>query len=481
MKINIKFLIFMVLLFILAIIINTLWVSKTCSYCFQNKITKDYLLGYNYNFSSVYIDNTIANIKHNTSNLFGGFISNIFKNQYNSLFWILFSLISIFILIYSIFNRLEVGLFASFVYLTNTTLFVTIHHIFYYFLSIFSFYYFIRKKKVIYLFLIIIFLLMAVNTDVSAAFSIFITIISLAIFYIFLKLFSKEVNKIDFIWLFILFLLTLILGFIFEKNFLIDLIRRLPLFFNKFIFYIISYPKSLYFYLFLIAKLLLLIFPIIYFLKNIRRFKEFNIKERFILSYILTAVPLLILFISFDVFARIFDYFNVLLAAITFEHSKIFGGKKRNIFLVILIIFFTFFSIFTHYIPPRSLEVYNEEFILGLEQIPRNPIIYTDSFVANFLIDNMNIITVNGADFNQGEEEYYNIYYNKAPFYIKKFFLMKNIDYFVISRQSTERGLDLLNAPHFLKPLTNIEEYDKIEFLEKYYENRELTIWRFKK
>ena len=69
------------------------------------------------------------------------------------------------------------------------------------------------------------------------------------------------------------------------------------------------------------------------------------------------------------------------------------------------------------------------------------------------------------------------MYYEKDVNYIKKLFTDKNVVYFIVSKQSLIRGLDILNAPHILKPITIIE-YDNMEFLDRYYSNNEVYIWR---
>ena len=459
-------------LFTLLLIVNHLWVEKSCSYCFQGFLAENYLFeNKNIEFSSEYIDNTIAISRHNTTNYIGRFFGELLQFRYlNFLFWIIIAVLST-LLFYRKLFYLEVGAFAALVYLTNPTLPVTIHTIAYYFLSLYFIYRFLVDKKTIYILLFLTTLLVSFNVDISPSFVILITPIFLITFYFILK--RNEINKRT-IAPFLLLLVIFIFIALFEKNFILDLLRRMPLLLDKILFYFSSYPKTTYFYLYLVSRIIFIPIPVIYFYKRIMTKKLTN-TECFILSYLLTIFPLATLFALFDITARVFDYYMPLLAALSFVESKrLFNKKPRNGLIMIVTLFLILFSILLHYIPPRSLEIYNDELIEGLKIIPEKSVVYTDVFVANFLITKLNHLEVMGADFNRGEE-YYKVYYEKDKEYIKKLFVDRNVEYFVISKQSLTRGLEVLNGPHILKPIT-IEGYDDI--FERIYSNDEVYIWR---
>ena len=124
------------------------------------------------------------------------------------------------------------------------------------------------------------------------------------------------------------------------------------------------------------------------------------------------------------------------------------------------------------------LRSYSADFLEGLSVIPKDAVVYTDVFVANALITKLDHTKVIGADFNRGDE-YLKVYYEKDKEYMKNLFERRNVEYFIVSRQSLIRGLEVLNGPHILKPIST-KEYDDIEFLEGYYKNEEIYIWRVK-
>lgn len=470
---------FLILLIVLAAVITSYWYGKSCSYCFQNKLANQVLNEEKtITFPSSYSDNVINTVKHSSLNIIGQIVGTVLKNSYlQALFWVLLSTFTCLLLFKKVFSSFEIGFFSALVYLTNTTLFVTIHHIFYYFLTLYCIYLFISKGKKIYLIFSFVLLFLALNTDISSAFTIFITIISLYFFNLVLNRISGTFDKKELYLVFSL-LVLLMVTVLFEKAFVSDFFHRLPSILGRSVFYIESYPKGLYFYLYLISKGVLVIAPIVYFLKNILalcRKKRLETKDRFIFSYFLTIIPILLLFSSFGVIARFFDYYSPLFAAITVKKLK-----NKRILLTLLGLFLIFFSIFAHYIPPRSLERYDLEFEQSLYVLPPDSIIYTDTFVANFLISEMEYEKVVGPDFNKGDE-YVKVYYERDQDYIQNLFEEKKVDYFVISKHSLIRGLDVLNAPHFLKPVKNVEEYDNMGFLEKYYSDEQIMVWKVKR
>lgn len=460
-------------LFVLLLVINHHWAEKSCSYCFQGFLNDNYISDdKEINFESEYKDNTIAIARHNTTNLIGNFIGNLLKYNYlNFLFWILVAVLST-LFFYKKLFYLEAGIFSALIYLINPTLPVTIHIIAYYFLSLFFIYKFLIDKKIVYIFLFLLTLLISFNVDISPSFVIIITALFLILFYFLIN--KPKIDRMIIIPSLIIIIVFLVIAF-FERNFIFDLLRRLPLFLDKFIFYISSYPKGPYFYLYILSRVILVILPAIYFFKTLSNKKTF--KESFIFSYFLTIFPLFVLFVLFDISARIFDYYMPLLAAISFRESKhLFNKSLRNKLIAFTALFLVFFSIFLHYIPPRSSEIYGDKLIEGLKTIPEDAVVYTDVFVANLLITKLNHIKVVGADFNRGDE-YLKVYYEKDEKYIKDLFKNKNVKYFVISKQSLTRGLDILNAPHILKPI-NVEAYNNTKLLENIYNNEEIYIWR---
>ena len=143
-----KYKLIFISLLVLMLIINHYWADKSCSYCFQSYLAKNYIFeNEDIDFKSDYIDNTINIVKHGTNNVIGDFIGNLLKLDYlNLLFWIFISTLAALIFYKKLFN-FETGVFASFIYLTNPTLNVTIHTIVYYFISLFFIYKFLRTKK----------------------------------------------------------------------------------------------------------------------------------------------------------------------------------------------------------------------------------------------------------------------------------------------------------------------------------------------
>ena len=460
-------------LFTLLLILNHLWAEKSCSYCFQSFLAENYIFEDKaINFNSEYVDNTINLVRHNSTNLVGRFVGGVLKDRYlNFLFWIFIATLASLLFYRKIFD-LETGMFAAFIYLTNPTLPVTIHTIPYYFLALFFIYNFFRSGRFLFLLLFLLTLIVSFNVDISPSFVILITSLFLILFYF---LMNKKIDK-KILFSFALLITIFLLVVIFEKNFVSDLLSRVPAFFDKFMFYFSSYPKGVYFYLFILSKILLIILPGIYFFRTLSN-QKFTRKESFIFSYLLTIFPLMVLFVLFDISARVFDYYLPLFAAISFRESRnLFGKKTRKVLIIVVSLFLIFFSIFLHYIPPRSLETYSADFLEGLSVIPKDAVVYTDVFVANALITKLDHTKVIGADFNRGDE-YLKVYYEKDKEYMKNLFEKKNVKYFIISRQSLIRGLEVLNGPHILKPIS-IKEYDNIEFLERHYKNEEIYIWK---
>lgn len=477
---NRKVLVFaLICLFLLASVITYYWSIKSCSYCFQGYLAQNYIFQNNeLNLDSEYWDNTVNIAKHKTNNFLGVLAGGIFKSKYsNLLFWVLLSLLSLLLFYRELFG-INVAIFSALIYLTNPTLNVTVHIIFYYFLSLFLIYRFLKTKSLVYIALFILVVLMSINVDISPAFVVVITSFFFVLFYALLsKDTTKSNGRMPLYFLFIFCLIIIAVVIFFERNFFTDLIHRTPLFFSKLSFYVSSYPKSLYFYIYILSRAILIIIPAIYFYKLLKSKKPLAKNEMIIYSYFLTMIPLLFLFILFDITARIFDYYAPLLAAISLrEYKSILKSELRKKILIAIIFFFILFSIFVHYIPPRSLEVYDKDVFESLNKIPKNSTVYADVFVANILISQLGHIKVIGPDYNK-DDEYYKVYYEKDEEYIRRLFFEKKAEYFIISEQSLVRGLDILNAPHFLKTIT-IDEYDNMEFLELYYNNGKVYIWR---
>ena len=128
-------------LFILILAISYYWSIKSCSYCFQDYISQEYLFeNKDISFSSEYIDNTINIVKHGTNNIIGRFIGSILVFDYlNLLFWVFIATFATYLFYNKIFN-LETGVFVAFIFLTNPTLNVTVPTIVYYFISLFLIY-----------------------------------------------------------------------------------------------------------------------------------------------------------------------------------------------------------------------------------------------------------------------------------------------------------------------------------------------------
>ena len=443
----------------LLIIITAYHVNQlACSYCFQSYMAQEYVFkDKEINFDSDYINNTENIEKHRTSNIIGKGIGVILWNRYlNLLFWISASALTAFIFFRKLFNY-KTALFASLIFITNPTINVTAYSSVYYFISLLFLYLLLETKKIFYLLLFLLGLIAAFNADITPAFIIIITAFSIVLFY---SLFKKEKR-------YLLFFSAVIAALIiFERLLLYDLIHRLPLFFTKLNFYIASYPRGLYFYLY-ILRILVLVIPLLFLMKDI------NVKRNiFRYSYLLTMIPLFFLFTLFDISARIFDYYMPLIGAISYKRLV-----KNKFIFISTILFLILFSLVSYYIPPRSLERYDPQFMEGLSAIPEDAIVYADLFVASALINEFNHVNVIGPNFNRNKDEFNEVYYKKDKKYIKRLFFDNNVNFFIISRQSLERGLDVLNAPHFLKPIKDIEEYNNLDFLKVYYNNEDLHVW----
>ncbi|MCK5698993.1 MAG: hypothetical protein KAH93_04035, partial [Candidatus Aenigmarchaeota archaeon] len=62
---------------------------------------------------------------------------------------------------------------------------------------------------------------------------------------------------------------------------------------------------------------------------------------------------------------------------------------------------------------------------------------------------------------------------------VKGTFRNRNVDYFIISKHTLTRGLDILNAPHFLCPISSVSKYNSMVFLDRVYSNEMIWIWEF--
>ncbi|HLC62688.1 MAG TPA: hypothetical protein VJJ21_00040 [Candidatus Nanoarchaeia archaeon] len=465
---------------ILASVLTSLWAQKTCSYCFQSYFIQGYAFqGAAPNIDSPYIQNIVNEMHHSTYNLLGSFINALVPSKWmNFFFWTIVSLAAT-LFLYRWFFGVSLALFAGLVYLTNPTLNVVVHTFAYYALLLFLSFQFLKTRKWIYLvfWMIIIFILF--DSDLSPAFVGLFTSFFLLIFYAYL--YRKEDGARDKFLIFIAIgslLAVVSFGLIYELPFFSDFLHRVPLLLQKFVFYILSYPGGAYFYLIISARLLLVSFLPVYLYRIITNKRKLEKKELFIFSYFLTAFPLFILFTAFDVSARIFDYYGSLFAVISLrEFLPLLKKNVWKIALFVILAFLIFFSIFLHTLPPRSLEAYSPEFIFGLQMIPQNATVYSDVFVANTLITQLDHVAVVGPDFNSNDD-YQKIYYQKDREAIRAIFSRDHVNYFVISRHSFIRGLDVLNAPHVFKQI-NFDGYKTMDFLIPFYSNSEVFIWRF--
>src|SRR3989338_8439982 len=156
----------------------------------------------------------------------------------------------------------------------------------------------------------------------------------------------------------------------------------------------------------------------------------------------------------------------------------LFRPRRTKVVLAGLFLLLVAFSILAHFIPPRVYERYSPEFLEALGRIPQEARVYTDAVVANALITVYHHGNVTGPDYNLDPAEHERIYYLQDEGYITQRFKEKHVDYFVISSHSWTRGLDILNAPHFLQPVAGLEAYDRMSTLETTHAEGDLRIWK---
>ena len=446
---------------------SLLWSQHTlCTYCFQKEIAENF----EHTEDSVYKQNALTRVKHGS--LFS--LSDLSRrmDDWPALRYFVLLLLSVPLLVLffaKLFNSVSIGLWAGIAFVTHTTLPVTLPFAFLLYLCLLLLYRGLADWRFLLPLPVLLWLLF--RMDVSAAFT--VTVLLLSVSSLYLVLFSKQ----KMLGLRILFMGVFVF-LLFEGNFLLDFLRRLPLLGSSLLFYLESYPRGTYFYLYSLSKLLLLVVPLFY-LKKILDVRPKTTTDRFLTAFLLSMLPLALFFTAFGIAARIFDYFTPLLAAITVKETRmLFRPRRTKVVLAGLFLLLVAFSILAHFIPPRVYERYSPEFLEALGRIPQEARVYTDAVVANALITVYHHGNVTGPDYNLDPAEHERIYYLQDEGYITQRFKEKHVDYFVISSHSWTRGLDILNATHFLQPVAGREAYDRMSTLETTHAEGDLRIWK---
>ncbi len=409
------------------------------------------------------------------------------ENTTLSCIFLIISILSIIILFHKLFSSYGIGLFAVIVFLSNSTFLIVESYIFYFYMSVFLLLNFIENKNILSLALIFPLLLASYFTHTSSFFAIFVILASTGIIYLILNIFNRSTDKKQ-----ILTTTSIIATIIFlsifivsqtSGNFINDFLNNFPKVIDRIIFYIFSYEKTTYFYLYIIEKVILIPLSLVFAFVQLKRLymDRLDTKSRFTLSFLLSFIPLSILFGFTNVFARTFDYLLPLLGALTiyelcrYKHIDL---RIKNTIIISLITLFILSSVIHFTIPPRSLEKYDDATISALQFAAQSENIFTDTFLANIYLSHMDYYTVDGLEYGD-MEKVDSIYYAQDEAIISDTFKDKDIDHFIISKHTLTRGLDILNAPHFLSPIPSVSKYDSMIFLDKVYSNKMTWIWKF--
>lgn len=443
-------------------------------------------------YNNIYIDNArnqMDSQKITLMILSSTLIGPYFKSAIPYILLII-TMVSIIIFFHKLFSSYFVGIFAALVFLSNSTFNIVDSYIYYYYLLLLLLIKIIENKKnsMCHIMLIPPLLLASYLTHASSFFIVLTILASTCIIYLALDMASHKMEKKQLLvtgsMIAIITILSASVATLIGGNITNDFIKNFQKVIERVIFYVSSYEKNTFFYMYIIEKSIMGILSLlfIYFqFKNLFSGRKLKTNTKLILSYALSIIPTFILLGFTNVSARTFDYFLPLFGALAV--CEIIQLLKQNYELKKIIITFmclslVFVSIFHFSIPPRSLEKYDIAAISGLRFATRAENIFTDTYLANVLLSYLDKYTVDGIEFGD-TEKYQAVYYRQDENIIYREFKNKNADYFIISEHSLTRGLDILNAPHFLIPMKSISKYDSMKYLDRVYSNNMIWIWKF--
>lgn len=410
----------------------------------------------------------------------------VYDSKMLSYIFLVMSVLSIIILFRKLFSSYGIGMFAAIVFLSNSTFLIVESYIFYFYMSLFLLISFIENRNILSLALIFPLLLASYFTHTSSFFAIFVILSGTCIIYLILNLFNRSANKKQLLMTAtIISLIALISLFIVSQtsgNFINDFTKNFPKVIDRVIFYVLSYEKSAYFYLYIIEKVILIPLSLVFVYVQLKHLylNRLNTNDKFVLSFFFSFIPLSVLFGFTNVLPRTFDYMLPLLGALTFYElcrSKL-DSRIQNTLIISLITLFILSSVIHFTIPPRSLEKYDVATVSGLQFATRSETIFTDTFLANVLLSHLQYYNIDGLEYGK-IAKIESVYYEQDESETYNELREKNTDYFIISKHSLTRGLDILNAPHFLKPIESVSKYNSMVFLDKVYSNRMIWIWKF--
>ncbi len=462
------------------------------SYNFQRILAGKQVLDPDFNlleYDNIYANNAQSAINSKSVNpmyLSASFIG-VQDSTMLSYIFLVMSILSIIILFHKMFSSYGVGIFAAIIFLSNSTFLIVEPYIFYFYMSMFLLISFIENRNILSVALIFPLLLASYFTHTSSFFAIFVILSGTSIIYLILNVFNRNTDKKQMLMTAaIISLIALISLFIVSQTsgtFINDFIKNFPKAIERAMFYVLSYEKSAYFYLYIIEKIILIPLSLVFVYVQLKHLylNRLDTKDKFVLSFFFSFIPLSVLFGFTNVLARTFDYMLPLLGALTFYELRRckLSIRIQDTVIISLITLFILSSVIHFTIPPRSLEKYDDAAISGLQFAMQSDNVFTDTFLANVFLSHMDYYTVEGLGYSE-MERVNAVYYEQNENVVSDTFRDKNINYFVISKHSLTRGLDILNAPHFLPPLSSVSKYDSMRFLDKVYSNEMIWIWDFR-
>ncbi|MFH1432772.1 MAG: hypothetical protein ABIG84_06170 [archaeon] len=456
------------------------------SYNFQSILAQELYLNPSLEvleYNNVYINNLKNGVYFYTVNPISPVLEiTIHQNRILPYIFLAISLLSIILLFRELFST-SIGILAAIVFLSNSTFIIVNSYIFYYYLSLFFLIKYIKTKNKMAILCILPLLVATYITHTSSFFAILVILIATSISYMILNLFDHNMNQkqilVNAIIISMIGLISLVIVSVIGGNIINDFSKNFPKVVERVIFYLLSYERSTYFYLYIIEKSILFPLTIVFIFTQLKLLymNKISTTNKFVLSYFFSFI-LLSIFLGFtNVFARTFDYFLPLLGVLTFYELYKYRWNNK-IVLTFLVTALLIVSLVHFTVPPRSLEKYDSATISGLQFATESENIFTDTFLANVLLSYLHYYDVNGLEYGM-TAKINALYYTPDESEIYDEFREKNTDYFIISKHSLTRGLDILNAPHFLMPIESVSKYDSMVFLDKVYSNRMIWIWKF--
>ena len=461
------------------------------SYNFQRILAGKQVIDPDFNllkYDNIYAKNAQNAINSKSVNpmyLSASFIG-VYDNSMMRCILLVMSVMSIIILFHKLFSSYGAGIFAAIVFLSNSTFLIVESYIFYFYMSLFLLISFIENRNVLSLALIFPLLLASYFTHTSSFFAIFVILIGTCMSYLVLNVFNRSTDKKHLLMTAaIISLIALVSSFIVSQTsgyFINDFTKNFPKAIERAVFYVSSYEMGTYFYLYIIEKIILIPLAFVFVCARLKELylNKPDIKDKFVLSFFFSFIPLSVLFGFTNVLARTFDYMLPLLGALTFYELRRckLSIRMRDTVIVSLITLFILLSVFHFDIPPRSMEKYDDATISGLQFAVQSDNVFTDTFLANVFLSHLDYYTVDGLDYSE-MNKVNSVYYGQDENMVYDAFRDKNINEFIISKHTLTRGLDILNAPHFLHPVSSVSKYDSMRFLDRVYSNEMIWIWEF--